>query len=180
MRRLAWVVPLLAVGLGACGGVSDSERFKLRTPGTEKTVVREIDGSQKIRTGKPTKTEVDVIRGWADALRAGHVSAAAQFFALPVLIADGLSPLHSLSKRADVVNFNKTLPCGARLVKTQRGESSFVIAKFKLTERPGAGQCGSRVGNDAYTAFLIERHRIVQWRGALPAPTQSNDSGSSG
>jgi hypothetical protein len=172
MRRLAWVVPLLAVGLGGCGGVSDSERFQLRTPGTDRTVVREIDGSQKIRTGKPTKTEVEVIRGWADALRAGRDSAAAQFFALPVLVADGLSPLHSLKKRADVVDFNKTLPCGARLVHTKRGESSFVIAQFKLTERRGHGQCGSRVGNDAYTAFLIERHRIVQWRGALPAPTQ--------
>jgi hypothetical protein len=179
MRRLAWVVPLLAVGFGGCGGVSDSDRFKLRTPGTEKTVVREIDGSQKIRTGKPTKTEVQVIRGWADALRAGHVGAAAGYFALPVLVADGVSPLHSLKKRADVVDFNKTLPCGARLVDTKRGESSFVIARFKLTERPGSGQCGSRVGNNAYTAFLIERHRIVQWRSALP-PGQSSGSGSSG
>jgi hypothetical protein len=180
MRRLAWVIPLLAVGLGGCGGASDSERFSLRTPGTEKTIVREIDGSQKVRTGKPTKTEVQVIRGWADALRAGHVSAAAQFFALPVLVADGVNPLHSLKKRADVVQFNKTLPCGAKLVDAQRGESSFVIAKFKLTERRGGTGCGTAVGNPAYTAFLIERHHIVQWRRALEPPKPSTTPSSSG
>jgi hypothetical protein len=179
MRRMAWVIPLLAVGLGGCGSVSDSERFNLRTPGTDKPIVREIAGSQKVRTGKPTKTEVGVIRGWADALRAGHVSAAAGFFALPALVADGVNPLHSLKKRAEVVDFNKTLPCGARLVRAQRGESSFVIAKFKLTERPGAGKCGTAVGNPAYTAFLIERRRIVQWRRALepPKPKSTDSSG---
>jgi hypothetical protein len=178
MRRVVWVIPLLALGLGACGGVSDSERFSLRTPGTDKTIVREIAGSQKIRTGKPTTTEVKVIRGWADALRAGHVSAAAAYFSVPVLVADGVNPLHSLKKRADVVDFNKTLPCGAKLVHTQRGESSFVIAKFRLTERPGPGECGSDVGNNAFTAFLIERHHIVQWRRALaPKSATSSSSG---
>jgi hypothetical protein len=176
MRRLAWAIPLLAVGVGACGGVSDSERFSLRTPGTDKPLVREIAGSQKIRTGKPTRTEVGVIRGWADALRAGHVSAAAQYFALPVLVADGVNPLHSLEKRADVVDFNRTLSCGAKLVRTQRGESSFVIAKFRLTERPGRGECGSSVGDDAYTAFLIERRHIVQWRRANAPPQQTASS----
>ena len=178
MRRPAWLIPLLAVGLGGCGGMSDKERFALRTPGTDKTIVREIAGSEKIRTGKPTKSEIAVIRGWADALRAGHVAAAAQFFAVPVLVADGVNPLHSLQKRVDVVTFNRALPCGAKLVQTQRGESSFVIATFKLTERPGPGECGTSVGNSNYTAFLIERRRIVQWRSALPPkPSSSSSSG---
>jgi hypothetical protein len=179
MRRLVWVLPLLAAGIVGCGGVSDSERFSLRTPGTDQTIVREIAGSQKERHGKPTKDEVAVIRGWADALRAGHVDAAAEFFALPVLIADGINPLHPLKHRADVIDFNKTLPCGAKLVRTQRGESSFVIAKFKLTERPGAGECGTSVGNPAYTAFLIEKRRIVQWRRASepPKPAKSGNGG---
>jgi hypothetical protein len=176
MRRLVWALPLFAVIVAGCGRMSDEERFSLRTPGTDTPIVREVEGSQKTRTGKPTRTEVQVIRGWADALRAGHVGAAAQFFALPVLIADGVNPLHPLKKRADVVDFNKTLPCGAKLVETQRGESSFVIAKFRLTERPGAGECGTSVGNPAYTAFLIERHHIVQWRRAL-APKTSSGSG---
>jgi hypothetical protein len=40
MRRLAWIAPLLAVGLGACGSMSDEERFSLTTPGTDDVVVR--------------------------------------------------------------------------------------------------------------------------------------------
>jgi hypothetical protein len=172
MRRLARVLPLLAVGIVGCGSVSDSERFSLRTPGTDKMIVRESEGSQKERRGKPTRDEVAVIRGWADALRAGHVAAAAEFFALPVLIADGINPLHPLKHRADVVDFNKTLPCGAKLVHTQRGESSFVIAKFKLTERPGPGECGTDVGNTVYTAFVVENRHIVQWRRATEPPKQ--------
>ncbi len=138
MRGLVRVLPLLALGVVGCGGVSDSERFSLRTPGTDRPVVREIEGSQKPRTGAPTRAEVSVIRGWADALRAGHVTQAASFFAVPVLVADGTNPLRRLRHRADVVDFNKNLPCGAKLVKTQRGESSFVIARFKLTERRGS------------------------------------------
>jgi hypothetical protein len=173
MRRLAWVIPVFALLSAGCGAQSDSERFSLRTPGSDDTIVHEIEGSEKARTGKPTPAEVAVIRGWANALRAGHVTAAAEFFALPVLVADGVNPLHPLKHRSDVVDFNKTLPCGAKLVQTQRGETSFVIAKFKLTERPGAGECGTSVGSDAYTAFLIEKRRIVQWRRALPPPKDS-------
>ena len=176
MRGLGWVLPLFTIGMLGCGGASDSERFSLRTPGTDKPVVREIEGSQKVRTGAPTKAEVSVIRGWADALRAGHVAQAASFFALPVLVADGTNPLRRLRHRADVVDFNKNLPCGAKLVKTQRGESSFVIARFKLTERRGSPACDG-VGNSAYTAFLIENHRILQWRRAADPTTQSGTTG---
>jgi hypothetical protein len=175
MRGLVRVLSLLALGVVGCGGVSEDERFSLRTPGTDRPVVREIEGSQKVRTGAPTKDEVSVIRGWADALRAGHVAQAASFFALPVLVADGTNPLRRLRKRADVVDFNKQLPCGAKLVKTQRGESSFVIARFKLTERRGSPACDG-VGNAAYTAFLIEDHHILQWRRAAE-PTAQNSTG---
>jgi len=176
MRGLVRVLPLLALGVFGCGGVSDSERFSLRTPGTDRPVVREIEGSQKPRTGAPTRAEVSVIRGWADALRAGHVAQAASFFAVPVLIADGTNPLRRLRHRADVVDFNKNLPCGAKLVKTQRGESSFVIARFKLTERRGSPACDG-VGNSAYTAFLIENHRILQWRRAAEPTAQGSTGG---
>jgi hypothetical protein len=172
MRGLVWVLPLCALWLAGCGRASDSERFSLRTPGTDKTIVREIEGSQKIRTGKPTAAEVAIIRGWADALRAGHVAQAARFFAIPTLVADGTNPLRPLKHRDEILSFNRSLPCGAKLLGTQRGESSFVIAKFKLTERPGPGQCGTDVGNAAYTAFLIEKRHIVQWRRASqPATT---------
>jgi hypothetical protein len=169
-RGLACVLPLLALGLSACGGPSDSERFSLTTPGTDDTVVREIEGSEKIRRGKPTHNEVSVIRGWADALRAGHVAAASRFFAIPAVVADGTNPQRSLPDRDAVRQFNRGLPCGAKLVNTKRGQGSFVVATFVLTERPGPGECGTGVDQRVATIFLIEKHHIVQWlRAADPA-----------
>ena len=88
MRRRVWIAPLIALGLGACG-TSDSERFSLTTPGTDDRVVRQIEGSETPRRGKPTRDEVSVIRGWADALRAGRVNRAANFFAVPTVVLDG-------------------------------------------------------------------------------------------
>jgi hypothetical protein len=178
MRGRVWVPLLLALGLPACGSMSDSERFSLTTPGTDQPIVREIEGSQKIRTGKPTPAEIATIRGWADALRAGHIAAAARFFAVPSLVADGTNPLRRLKDRDAVVQFNRALPCGAKLQHTQRGESSFVIARFKLTKRKGSTGCGTGVGHSAYTAFLIENRHIVQWRRAgSPTPTGSGSGG---
>jgi hypothetical protein len=175
MRTVAWLVPLLALSVGACGGMSDSERFSLRTPGTDDPVVRDTAGTQKARRGKPTEIEVSVIRGWADALRAGHVAEAARFFAVPAIVADGTNPLRALRDRAAVLEFNRALPCGARLVGTRRGQPSFVIATFKLTERPGPGQCGTGVGHLAETAFLIEKRHIVQWRRTADPAQPDND-----
>jgi hypothetical protein len=181
MRRVAgvaWVLPLLAAGLAACGGPSDSERFSLTTPGTEGPVVREIEGSAKPRTGKPTQQEVSVIRGWADALRAGHVNRAAAFFALPALIADGQRPKRRVARRAAIRAFNRGLPCGAKLLDTKRGADSFVVATFKLTERPGPrpGACGDGTKQVADVIFLVERHHIVQWlRAEDPAQPAKSD-----
>ena len=176
MRGLSWIVPLLAIGITACG-TSDSERFSPRTPGTDDPVVREIQGSEKVRHGKPTRTEVSVIRGWADALRAGHVDEASAFFAVPVVVADGTNPLRRLGDRNAIENFNRGLPCGAKLVGAERGQDSFVVATFMLTERPGAGTCGTGVDHLAATAFLIEDHRIVQWlRGPDPAQPDNDAS----
>jgi hypothetical protein len=171
---LAWV---LAIGLAACGGPSDSERFSLTTPGTDEPVVREIEGSAKPRTGKPTAQEVSVIRGWANALRAGHVNRAARFFAVPALVADGVNPKRRLPDREAIRDFNRRLPCGAKLLGTKRGADSFVVATFKLTERPGRGECGSGTDQLAATIFLIERHHIVQWlRAEDPAQPDSDHS----
>jgi hypothetical protein len=179
MRRvlgLAWVLGLLATGFAACGGPSDSERFSLTTPGVDKPVVREIEGSEKPRTGKPTHQEISVIRGWADALRAGHVDKASAFFALPAVVADGVNPTRRLADRAAIREFNRGLPCGAKLVGTKRGADSFVVATFKLTERPGPGQCGKGTDQLAATIFLVEKHHIVQWlRAADPAQPPEGD-----
>jgi hypothetical protein len=170
MRR-SWIAPVVVVGLAGCGGMSDSERFSLTTPGSDDLVVREIEGSETPRRGKPTREEVRVIRGWADALRAGKVNRAARFFAVPTIVLDGTNPQRTLPDMKAVRNFNRGLPCGARLVKTVRGRDSFVVATFRLTERPGPGRCDSGVGELADTAFLIENRHIVQWL-RQPDPVQ--------
>ena len=145
MRRRVWIAPLVALGLGACG-TSDSERFSLTTPGTDDPVVQQVDGSETPRRGKPTRDEVSVIRGWADALRAGRVNRAASFFAVPTIVLDGTNPQRTLPDMTAVRDFNRGLPCGAMLVRTSRGEGSFVVATSRLPERPGPGRCGGGVG----------------------------------
>jgi hypothetical protein len=171
MRR-SWIAPLVAFGLAGCGGMSDSERFSLTTPGSDDIVVREIEGSETPRRGRPTREEVSVIRGWADALRAGKVNRAARFFAVPTIVLDGTNPQRTLPDVRAVRDFNRGLPCGARLVKTVRGRGSFVVATFRLTERPGPGSCKGGVGQLADTAFLIEKRHIVQWL-RQPDPPQA-------
>jgi hypothetical protein len=174
MRRLAWIAPLLALGVAACGSMSDEERFSLTTPGTDDLVVREIGNSRKPRRGKPTPDEVSVIRGWADALRAGDVARAARVFAVPTIVLDGTSRQRSLPSMKAVRNFNRGLPCGAKLVRTVRGQDSFVIATFRLTERPGPGSCAGGVGRLVETAFLVEDRHILQWL-RQPDPPQPDE-----
>ena len=177
MRR-SWIAPLVCFGLAGCGEMSDAERFSLTTPGTDDIVVREVEGSAKPPPKKPTAGEVRVIRGWADALRAGRVKKAADFFAVPARVLDGTNPLRELPDRGAVREFNRGLPCGAQLVDTVRGQGWFVIATFRLTERsgPGARPC-TGVGNRAKTAFLIEDKHIVQWlREPDPLPAPDTDT----
>jgi hypothetical protein len=120
---------------------------------------------------------VKVIRGWADALRSGHVSAAAAFFRIPSVIYLGSGPPVQIRSRGAAQLANAALPCGAQLVSTQRF-GRYVNALFRLTDRPGrggAGGCGSGVGETARTNFLIEEGQIVEW---LRAPDQPGDNGS--
>jgi hypothetical protein len=121
MRNRALAVAVLA--LAGCGGHS-KDRLGLRTPGEPPNGAP----AHAARSGPPvTAAEVAVIRGWSEALRHGHVVAAARHF---------------------------------------------VIATFKLTDRPGGG-CGSGAGDLASTAFLIRRNHISQW---LRVPTQPADN----
>jgi hypothetical protein len=166
MRRgigLACVLGLLGPAVAACGGPSDSERFSLTTPGSDVPIVREIEGSAKPRHGKPTTQELSVIRRWAAALRAGHVKQAAAFFSLPAVVYDGQGTKRRLGRRSGIRAFNRALPCGARFVKAKRAPDSFVVATFRLTERPGSGQCGPDTDHLAAVNFLVENHHIVQW-----------------
>ncbi len=116
-----------------------------------------------------------VIRGWANALRGGHIQAAARYFALPSIFANGESAAGGLTAvevktehEAEAVN--ESLSCGAQLTSiTPHGK--YLTANFRLTNRtgPGAG-CGSGTGQPASTDFVIRHGRILDW---IRAPTVS-------
>ena len=110
-----------------------------------------------------------VIRSWADDLRAGRVAAASDHFAVPSTAANGTPPIR-LGARAEVVAFNSSLPCGARLVRTTR-RGRYTVGVFELTERRG-GDCGTGTGGRAATAFRIRDGEIVEWL-RIPIPPRS-------
>ncbi len=94
------------------------------------------------------------------------------YFALPSVVSNGTSPI-KLTSREDVRFFNRTLPCGAKVLAVE-DTGAYLVARFRLTERPGPGTCGSGVGNEASTAFLIRRRHIVEWRRVIePAPGET-------
>jgi hypothetical protein len=141
-RAIAVLSVLSVLALAACGS-------------------SEEDGDTTIRGGADPET-VQVIRGWADELRAGDVTAASKRFALPAVVQNGTPPLR-LSTRGEVEGFNRSLPCGAKLTEAVAVDR-FTIATFELTERPGPGECGDGVGETAKTAFVVRKGLITQWR----------------
>jgi hypothetical protein len=129
--------------------------------------------------------QVAVIEGWANALRRGDVRAAAGFFAVPSIFANGAGANGQLAevvvrslRQAQVVN--ASLSCGAQLVSTRRS-GKYILGAFRLTNRSGLGAgCGSGAGQTASVEFLIRNGHIVEWIRAaagsgappkLPAPT---------
>ena len=157
----------LALSLSACG---DDAKQHAKTPPAPK----HAPAATPAPTRDPASAgDVAVIKGWTDALRHGHVKEAARYFGLPAVVSNGTPPIR-LTKRAHVEFFNRALPCGATF-KEAVDTGVFVVATLVLTERPGSGKCGTGVGNEAYTAFLIRRHKIVQWRRVLkPAPREDD------
>ena len=202
--RLRLSLVLIAFGLlvAACGG-QDEDRFSLRTPGANTgtaAVVPAAPSPTPTATPKATPKpkpkpkaaavkgeEKRIIRGWSSALRHGHVAAASRYFSLPSVVQNG-DQGGALATRSDVEQFNKTLPCGAKLVKTVRGlRAHWVIGTFVLTDRPG-GQCGTGTGDRAYVAFMISQHHITEWirveaadanPSATPTPTPTPTPGPS-
>lgn len=136
----------LAVALGACGGGSAGNGTGARPPATT----------------TPLDADARVVRAWADALRHGHVATAATYFALPAVVANGSPPLR-LATRAAVRGFNRSLPCGALLVATEPTPHGFLVATFRLVERPGEGTCGSGTGALARVAIRVRGGRIAYW-----------------
>jgi hypothetical protein len=157
-RALSWSIGI-AIALAGCGGGSDS------------------GGSVPGIAGDAKPGDVHVIDGWVTALRRGDVSAAAGYFAIPSVAENGPVLLHISSLR-DARRFNRSLPCGAVLVRAETA-GQFTTATFRLTERPGPGACGPGAGGTAKTSFVIRDGKIAQWRrvgagaGGQPAPSQS-------
>jgi hypothetical protein len=175
-------VAALALVLAGCGG-RQVNRMELHTPGADTghgvnafplvnptpTPTPKPAATPKPVGGPVTSEEKRIIRGWSDELRAGHVAAASRYFTTPSVVSNAGADA-MLSSPADVQQFNKTLPCGAKLVKTRRSAAHFVIGTFELTQRPGA-DCGAGTGQLAEVAFLIQRHHIAQWV-RVPDPPQ--------
>jgi hypothetical protein len=149
LRCLAVSLALLAItaslGCGGGGGGGDSSQHKA----------------------------VAVIEGWVKALSKGDAEAASAYFAQPSVVENGTAPV-TLRSHADVVAFNSSLPCGAKLVRA-RPLGRFIAATFRLTERPG-GACGPGAGQLARTAFVIRNDKSAQWR-RLPNPPRGGGSG---
>ncbi|HKG40388.1 MAG TPA: hypothetical protein VKB25_15475 [Conexibacter sp.] len=154
MHRRLLLLVALALALGACGG-----------GGGRGGAVESGTGARPPATTTPSavdSAQARVVRAWADALRHGHVAAAAAYFALPAVVANGSRPLR-LATRATVRVFNRSLPCGARLIATEPTPHRFLVATFRLTERPGAGECGSGTGRLARVAIRVRDGRITYW-----------------
>jgi hypothetical protein len=182
--RSCWVA-LLAAGLAACGG-SKPDPFDERTPGSRTGVLpaatlappptstptpKATPKPKPKPLAKVTRDERRVIQGWADALRGGHVKAASRYFNIPSYVDGGGGVELFLTSRAQIVGFNRGLPCGAQLLSTRRGPQHVVLGTFRLTQRPG-GDCGTGVGGLAAVQFLVRRHLIIEW---LRAPDDQVD-----
>jgi len=112
--------------------------------------------------GDADSGDVEVISAWSEALRHGDIDAAAEKFAIPSVAENGQF-LVRIQSRSDARVFNESLPCGGRLIRAE-GEGDFTTATFRLTERPGPGNCGDGTGETAKTAFVIRDGLIVEWR----------------
>jgi hypothetical protein len=88
-------------------------------------------------------------------------------------VVQNASPVTRLTTRAQVFEFNRTLPCGAHVVKTVAGDV-YTVATFVLTERPGSAGCGA-TGKLAATAFRLRHGKISEWRRVLVPPPLGPD-----
>lgn len=169
---------VLGLVVAACGS-TEPNRFDLTTPGVHTgdpvpsateapsataTATATPEASATPAAGKVTAAEKRIIKGWADSLRDGRVNAASSYFQVPVLISNNTPGYVILGTQDEVKEFNRTLPCGAKLISTRRGADGFVVGTFRLTERKHApAPCGTGVGETASVAFQIDKGHITKW-----------------
>jgi hypothetical protein len=183
MRPL-WAIAGLAVVLAGCGGEGKPSRLDLTTPGVhtgEPVPEATATATPTAAESKPvTRAEKRVIKGWSDSLRRGEVNAAAEYFTVPSLVSNNTPDPIRLTSVADVRDFNRTLPCGAKLLRTRRStQPGFVVGDFRLTERKNApAPCGQGVGAEASVAFEITAGHIKTWV-RVADPSQADPMGSS-
>jgi hypothetical protein len=172
---------LAAFVIAGCGAGAHPHHAPLTTPSVA-IPNQPLQIPSPAPTGIPApRMDVAVIRGWANALRHGHVAAAARYFALPSEMineaAGGSALVLKIRTVPEALAAQKTLPCGARLLSTDlRGR--YVNALFALAGRPGPGgsSCGGTTGTTARTNFVIVDGRILQW---IRAPSEPGDRGAS-
>jgi len=183
MRSNPWLASAwaaLAVGVAACGGGDGDDRAKLTTPGVAQDRAEPAPSPEPAepteQRSKADPAGVRVVRAWANTLRRGDIRGASRYFALPSLVANGTTPI-KLTTRAEVRFFNRTLPCGAKVIAAKPAPHGFFIVTFRLTERPGKGECGGGTGGTARTAFRVRKKHITDWlRVPDVAPTPDSPS----
>lgn len=165
---LASALTLAACGGGSTASHSTSAQSAARAAAATTTAPQKnYDNYYPPGTHKAPRAAVRVITAWSDQLRAGHVRRAASYFTVPALVQNA-SPVMHLTSEKQVLAFNRTLPCGAHIVRTLEA-ARYVVATFVLTERPGSTSCGA-TGKLAATAFLLRHGRISEWRRVLVPP----------
>jgi hypothetical protein len=171
VRPAALLLSVCALLLAGCGGGGGGPTSPQGT-GTEMAVVT-LPNTVPHNTPPPPASASDeqVIRLWADTLRHGDIAGAAAMFALPTItqIQPG-EPFLALRTRAAARAFNRSLPCGAVLLRTER-EKGLTVGVFRLSTRPGATCDGT--GAIARTGFVIEDGRITHW---IRLPNEPSDN----
>jgi hypothetical protein len=107
--------------------------------------------------GTKAPSDQAVVQAWTDAIRSGDYRHANALFALPSLIENGVVVHATL--RAEIDVFNRTLPCGAVLLRTEPIAFGRTLATFRLVPGPGGACSGT-----ARVTFLIAKGHIVEWR----------------
>jgi limonene-1,2-epoxide hydrolase len=124
--------------------------------------------------GRPAPSAEAVARAWSDALDRSDDDAAARLFAADAqVIQDTELVLHT---HADAVAWNRSLPCGATILKVATRGKNEVLVTFRLQERPHHVCDGP--GENAAAVFRVEHGKIVLWHQTPTNPLPPPSAGS--